>query len=259
MKSTHLFSTLALATSFAAGAHATTFTFDWKAGDRGNVMNDAGKLMSVKSSFDTKTEVLKYQFTVAAEKNDPKNEINGFYLALNNGPDPSGRSGEMAVLYFDATKSGSPILTTYAYNGTSAKKSWEDGDNASGNQSPDKILSSIKDKSWVNSTIFRTNADGSRTLGFDIDATKLNLHKPKYPTSGATWDGLEFGNKVGIWFAGFEDGRFSYGNDGFISSLSFGDRSGLDANNLQAVPEPATMSLLALAAAIRRRKQSKAK
>ena len=115
----------------------------------------------------------------------------------------------------------------------------------------------MKDKSWVNSLGFKTNADGSRTLSFDINATRINNHTPKYPSSGVTWDGIEFDKNVGIWFGALSGVHSSYGHDGYLSNFGFSHISWVDVSNQQAVPEPATMAVLGLIAAARARKRKK--
>lgn len=237
----------------SAPAQATIWNFEWKKGDTGQG-SAAGVVQSISSQFNTNTDRLKYSFTIAKENGDPQSDVNGFYLAMNDGPNPKGKSGELAFLYFDASNTSDLKLTAYGYRGADVT-SWKDGSLASGTQAPDKILSSVTNSGWINNLNYKLNADGSATMGFDIDATLINNHTPKYPSNGVDWDGIQFDNKVGIWFGALEKAKFKYGTDGFLTDFSFKDRSYVDTSNLDAVPEPFTMAGLALAAFIARRKK----
>lgn len=239
----------------SGSAQATVWTFDWRNGDTGSG-SAAGSIRSIDSQYNTVSERLKFSFNIAKENGDPKSDVNGFYLAMNDGPNPKGKTGELAFLYFDASNPHNLKMTAYGYRG-SGVNSWQDGSTASGTQAPDKIVSSLSSTNWIHSLSYQLNADGSATMGFDIDATVINSHTPRYPTNGVNWDGIQYDNKVGIWFGALEKAKFEYNSDGFLKNFDYKDRSYVDVSNLEAVPEPFTMAGLALVAlAARRRKKS---
>src|SRR5690606_41362588 len=90
----------------------------------------------------------------------------GSTLALNNGPNPKGHAGELALLYFDASRS-TPVLTAYGYNGQNSVTTFYDGSHSNGTQFPDLIDSSRGGPGWVHNLIKRDESNGSRTLGFE--------------------------------------------------------------------------------------------
>ncbi|MCA0360263.1 MAG: hypothetical protein LCH41_04340 [Armatimonadetes bacterium] len=246
---------LSFAVVAAGAANATTWVYDWRPGDPG-MGGNAGAVRAIDSTFNSQTNRLTYSVTMEKEAGQSSSQVNGFYLAMNDGPNPKGKTGELAFLYFDATNAHDLKLTAYGYRGD-GNNSWQDGSTASGTQNPDKILTSVKDKTWVNSLAFKTNTDGSRTLSFDINASRINNRTPLYPSAGVTWDGIEYDSKVGIWFGALKGVHSSYGTDGYLSNFGFSNITWVDTTNQQAVPEPATMTILGLIAAARARKRKK--
>ncbi|MEZ5162916.1 MAG: PEP-CTERM sorting domain-containing protein [Fimbriimonadaceae bacterium] len=241
----------------AAGAQATTWNFDWAPGDGGATNSSAGALQTVTSTFNDVTNQFTFEFTIGPKYGSSK--VDGFYLAMNDGPNPKGKPGELAILYFDVKSATDLRLTAYGYNGKSsgAYDSWRDGSTAWGTQSPDKIKSSITDSSWVNNMFFTQNADGSRTMGIDIDATAINMHTPKYPSNGVDYDGIGFDENVGIWFGALKNMKTGYNSHGFLNCMDFDKVTYLDGTNLEAVPEPGTMLVLAGLGAIAARRRFK--
>lgn len=184
----------------------------------------------------------------------------GFWLAVSPGPNPKGHAGELALLYFDASNANDIKLTAYNYNGKNGGDSWRNGNGSGG--AADKIISSVTNKSWINSLFVRSNSDGTRTMGFDINANTINRHKPRYPGSSA-WTGMSFSNRdSGIWMHTFDIRDIAYGADGFLTKLSTVETGYIDGNHIgaKAVPEPGTMAALAAAglAFWRRRKKAQA-
>jgi hypothetical protein len=258
-----------------AGANAQVNHFFWS---NGAIPGTAGKNTDpyVQSSmFNQASGNVNF---ISAEDNDTTNKFsfyanfakngtevpNAFWLAVSNGPNPKGQAGELALIYFDGTGAGTPKVTAYGYNGENGFTSYFDGSQAAGTQTPDRIASSVATptflKRWDNST----DASGNRTLGFDIDKGVINSYVPKN-TGSAPWQGINFSDKMGIWFHAVSDASTSYDVNGFLKSFSFDKQGWVDLENAKTktggspVPEPASMIALGLGAVgliRRKRKQS---
>ena len=252
-----------LAVSFAAAAlfsqvsaHTWSVTLTPETGPRTGYgySDDGGKVNRITSTFNTQTQRLTY--TVNMGKSDANSLPDGFWLALNDGPNPKGIAGELALFYFDNTKSGGPILTAYGYNGFNGDSSFRDGSPAAGTQTPDRIRSSITDRSWINSLTSKDEANGTRTFSFDINASVINNRTPLYGNS-QTWEGAQFRDKVGIWFHQVDGLHTSYDSAGYLTNWSWGKQGWVDGENLKAVPEPFTMSVLGLGLAAMARRRAR--
>lgn len=128
----------------------------------------------------------------------------GFWLVLNGGPNPKGHSGELAIMYFDASNLAAPEVSIYAYNGQSGDSSFRDGirndgpTGQPGNQTPDRILSSLVSTDWI---FEKSVTDGTtRDFVLDIDAGPIQDHLPLYPDPVDDWTGAQFADHIGIWF-----------------------------------------------------------
>jgi len=189
------------------------------------------------------------EFTWSANfsANPSGKKTNGFWLVVSPGPNPKGHAGELAIFYLDASNP-TPTLTAYAYNGVNGDNSWI--------TPADKILSSknAADASSIYSLTSVNEANGSRTLGFSINPTKVNNHIPTNPGS-TPWTGSWWNQKIGIWFHPVVDLKTSYNQDGYLTKWQFGSEGWYDAENVPTVPEPATFAVMGLgvAAMIRRR------
>lgn len=241
--------------ALAAGtiAQATTWTFDYNP-TLGEQNPDGGRINNIKTTFNDVTNRMTFEVNLGATASGGRTD--GFWLAINDGPNPKGHAGELGLLYFDAFGPGGPVLTAYNYNGFNGDTSYYDGSPASGIQAPDKIASSLKTPGFVNSLTFVNNANGTRTLGFDIDATVINNHTPLYPGS-SPWTGIGFDNKIGMWLHTVNNLTTSYGTDGYLKNWSYTEQGWFDASNKDAVPEPATMVVLGGAVAMALRKRFK--
>ena len=251
MKSTRL--ALVSVTALSASlSFATTWVFDYNPTNA--EQNDgAGRINNIKTTFNDQNQRLTFSVNVGPT---PTGSADGFWLAMNDGPNPKGHAGELALVYFDVFSSGGPSLTTYAYNGFNGDTSFKDGSPASGTQAPDKIASSRTDSSWINSINVVNNGNGSRTMSFDIDAAVLNGHTPKYPGS-SPWTGMQFDNKIGMWFHTVDKLTSGYGADGFLNKWEYEKQGWVDFSDKQAVPEPTTMGIVAILGAIAARRRKK--
>lgn len=239
------FGLLALAVLGSAVGQASTFsisgdpsTFKTAPGGYVGINNAVGKIQNLSSSFDTQSNVLSWS---AKFGSSGSNKVDSFWLVLSPGPNPKGNHHELAIFYFDASQS-LPTLTAYAYNGQNAETSYITPN--------DRINSSKVDSSWIKSLTVQDGSDGSRTLGFRVDATAINNHK-----SGG-WTGAQYGNNMGIWFHPMTQTTSSY-KDGYLTDYKHGLGGYVDAADVQTVPEPATMAVIGLGLAFcARRKKS---
>jgi hypothetical protein len=258
-----------------AGANAQVNHFFWS---NGTIPGTSGKNTDpyVESSWFGQ-ESGKVNF-VSAQDNDTTNTFsfyanfakngtevpNAFWLAVSNGPNPKGTPGELALIYFDGTQAGTPKVTAYGYNGKDGFDSYFDGSGAAGIQNPDRIVSSVTNNSFLTRWDNSTDASGNRTLGFDINKSIINSYVPKN-TGAAPWQGINFTDKVGIWFHAVSDASASYDPQGFLKTFTFDKGGYVDLENAKTktgnspVPEPASMLALGLGAVgliRRKRKQS---
>lgn len=229
------------------------------------VSDEAGFITSITAEYDSDTQQLTFLAAFEPEEGTGQLPV-GFFLVVNNGPDPKGIDGEYAILYFDAISSANPVLTAYAYNGENGADSFFDGQLAVGNQTPDPIISSLNDPSFV---IAANSVDGvgGRVLSFTIDAAALNAHSPMYGND-ADWFGMGFDDTIGVWLHTYSYLHPAYGADGFLLPLANGTswlhwsqypdlgeqfHGWFDATPQQTntdIPEPATLGLMALGLAV---------
>lgn len=185
-----------------------------------------------------------------------------FWLVVNDGPNPKGLRGELAILYFDAsgaTTSDDIEITVYGYNGQEYPQSWADGDRTtSGTQAPDRVISSLTDSSFV-ITKYRNDSPAGfdRTLGFKISTAKINSHVTAYPNPMFDFEGMAFDDTIGIWLHSFNlnsaDSRYCGSNtnntickavapgqsaEGFFYAWSARDKGWYDVSHKQTNSSP---------------------
>lgn len=215
--------------------------------------SDGGQVLSVTSTFDTSTNVFTWSATFGAVPGHPELTTDGFTLAVSPGPNPKNHPGELALVYFDAT-GATPEMTIYGYNALNNFSSYYDGSNQNNTQPPDRILSSLAATATAFLNISAVNnGDGTRTLGFTLDASDVNNHTPLYPDQQDPWTGMAFGEHIGAWFHPMAGVSASYQND-YLSSWSFRRQGWIDCSNQTTVPEPAAFILLALGGLFSRRR-----
>lgn len=225
------------------------------------VNDDAGMINNLTTEYDSDNQQL--TFLAAFEPEAGTGELPlGFFLVINNGPDPKGIDGEYAILYFDAITDTTPIITAYAYNGENGADSFFDGAEAVGNQAPDPIVSSLNDPGLITAASSVDNP-GGRVVSFTIDTSAINAHSPAYG-SDADWEGIAFDDTIGVWFHTYSMLNAGYGADGFLlpdptgaSWLTWNELDDLgeeyhgwfdttsQPTNLN-IPEPASLALLGL-------------
>ena len=218
--------------TIAQPATATTFKFDLDR-DNGNLYtnNAAGVFQEISASYNDNSDQFSWSSTFSATQNG--STPNGGWLVVTDGPNPKGQNGH-AIFYIDGI---SGALTAYSYSGANSSNSWR----------TEQFLDS-----WEDAVQLTTEANGEKTLSFSIDATEINN-----ANLGADWEGVQFNDKIGVWFHTLDDLDIDYNYDDQgeitgISNFSYGDgaHGWYDTGHraAEAVPEP-SIGLLAFAAA----------
>ena len=182
----------------------------------------AGDIQNVNTSFNGNTNELSFSMVV-------EDTAEGFTLAINNGANPKGHGGELALLYFDAS-GDEPVITVYGYNGLNTQTSWLDGSSESGTQPADQILSSLVDGDAFTDISVTTDADGNKVLSFNLDATPILEHDPLYGQDG-DWSGIAFDESIGVWLHPSSGLETAYGEDGYLSQWDVSKQSWYDSAN----------------------------
>lgn len=243
--------------TIATAANADIYQWDWSAdvdGTSGLNMN-GGEFESIHAQFDNVTNRFLWQVTFADQITD------GYTLAVNNGPNPKGHAGELALIYFDASNPDVRV-TGYAYNGFNGFSSYYDGSPAGGVQAPDMLLASNllgNDSSIMQASV--QDIGSKRVMTLEMDASAVNTHSPAYPGPEGLgeWTGLAFDDLLGLWMHPMRGLDTSYEQDGGLSELSYAGQGWFDGNNFgtTVVPAPGAMAILGLGgilAGARRRK-----
>lgn len=248
---------LAAVGAACAFAHADVYSWTWQPGDPGGgYSNSGGTFKSVHGRFDSAAQQLTWEIGFADQITD------GFTLALNNGPNPKGHAGELALVYFDATDVENVRVSSYAYNGMNTQTSYRDGSPLSGIQSADVIFGVAPIEGAAPSVLHAsvTDQDGGRFMRLVLDTTGINTHTPTYPGSGGAeeWYGMGFDTGLGVWLHPVTSLATEYGEDGALSFWS-GRQGWLDGANYTAIPTPgvAMAGLVGLGFSTGRRRRSR--
>ena len=205
------------------GDDGSVFTWDHSGGGNHN----AGRINETSSEYDTDSGLLTFTLNIS----DPRyGDTDGFTVALNDGPNPKGH-GELALLYFDNSQPGGPILTAYAYNGKNTQTSFEDGSGANGTQTPDRIATSLDNGSgWIHNLQATADSSGNNVFTFTVDTAVINGHDALY-TGPEEWFGIGFGEKLGIWMHSVSGLETEYDSSGFLTEWSAHKQGWLDLSN----------------------------
>lgn len=195
----------------SAAARAATYQWSWTSGDASPFLahsDVAGAFASITTTFDDVTGLLSWDVGFSDSLTQ------GFTLVLTDGVYPTTEPDGLAILYFDGTNVANPRLSAFGWNGDPISTSHSDG-NAflGGNQTPDRIASST-DPSWIERLVL-TDGPGGRRYGFTIDTTALNVHVPTRTPASGQWDGMVFGDTLGIMMRTQGDLRTGYDAKGF--------------------------------------------
>lgn len=202
--------------SSVAGETVHTHDIDNPGGGTG-----AGDIKNVTTSYNEDTHELTMSVVI-------EDGANGFSVAINDGGNPKGHSGEMAMFYYDASGT-EPVVSVFAYNGIGLN-GYQDGSSQAGIQAPDKIATSIGADSPFTSVNFIKDANGNTIMSFSVDATDIVNHVPNYPTA-AEWTGASFSDNVGLWLHPVSGLETSYDAEGYVTEWGFQGRSYYDSSN----------------------------
>ena len=260
----------------AASAQGVLYGWNYAKGQPGNGTqygrNDTGGTVeSINSSFDTSNNRLTFDvlFSGANNSSGPL-ATNGFWLVLDNGPDPKNHTGELAIFYFDASRvfagtAALPTLTVYEYNGTNANTSWRDGNGDGTTDGGDLIKGAFEGSSYINSATAGTQVIAGQTLRrlrFDINASAIISHLPLFTTAGQDWFGTGYDTHLGIWFHPAPIFNATYesaggGHRGAVTSLATTYVGSLDGANFGTftIPAPSSGALLGMCGLIAARRR----
>ena len=197
----------------------TTYTFSK---DNPPGSDGGGDIKNVTTSYSDDTKDFSFSLTV-------DDISDGFTVAINDGPNPKGHGGEMALIYFDAS-GAQPVISVYAYNGANTQTSWMDGSAAAGVQTPDQILNSIANAGLFSNISVVDNGNGTQTFSFDMDASTIQNFNPTYGPDGE-WSGVAFDDALGIWLHPVTGLSTSYGQDGFLTQWDHQGQGWYDTSN----------------------------
>jgi len=209
----------------APAAMATTYSFETGPGHFGN----GGSYDSISTSYNDWTNVLTWEVDNAVKNGQ---EMDGFWLVVNDGPDnPKGTDG-LAIFYADfvdtdgAGTNDNIGLWAFEYNGQN---------------NPNSYASTAYLGSFMSALV-----DTGTTRGFSLDVSGI------YSMIAAT---QPYGAELGVWFHPTFGYQSRVDANGRLIDWSGGTQSWYDKANLQttittaSVPEPATLGLVLLGAA----------
>lgn len=209
--------------------------------------NTQVKINYLDLTYDDASETL----TIELETDKSRGEIaNLFHIVLTEGGMPQGE-GHVAHLYFDASNPNDPKVTVYSYNAANADDDYICNNNpgswAKSNASPsftaapDLIFSSINTPGVILESSVDTAADIVETTRFRlvIDVSTINAYTPvilnaNYPY---TYQGIKFGENIGIWFWAASDVTSWYDN-GALTDLQTSICAICDDANVETKTRP---------------------
>ncbi|MGB3723177.1 MAG: PEP-CTERM sorting domain-containing protein [Pacificimonas sp.] len=211
----------------AAAAQAGP-TYSWQGDPQTAPSSGTGgygtKLTDFSASYDT-TGILSLDIEISGQ--DVSDD--GFWFVVNNGGNPKGIPNELAILYGDVAGG---TITSYVYNGSNAPNSFSN---------PGIFLQS---------DVGALSQTGADSYGFSIDVSAINAM-----AMGPNWEGVRFGEEIGIWFHPIGGAGFTYDLDGGIASLSISNTGWFDSGGIETefdpignipVPAPGALALLGL-------------
>jgi hypothetical protein len=237
--------------AMTGSAMATVWTANINPGSNQN--SAGGNISSITATYNDATR----QFGWTVDYSD--RTTNGYWLAVSPGPNPKGRAGELAIVYFDATNLAAPRVSVYEYNGLNDNNSFQFRSVAGQGTPPAATTqagvllgsSSAGTIPGLTATAQNIGANGRR-LTLTLDASSIQAYNPA--GGGAPWTGLSFANQIGVWFHSVTGLSATY-NGNNLTSFN-GTQGWFDSNNITTVPTPAgalALGMGGLLAARRRR------
>lgn len=189
--------------------------------------DNAGDLKNVSTSYDSNTGLFNWSYTIG--RNSAGDFSDGFWLVVTDGENPKQDANEYAILYGDTD---SNKLTAYEYSGQN---------NANSFAAPGNLLASQSNAF----SLYDNIAEDIRTISFSLSATDINANNGiDSVESPGMWKGLNFAEKIGIWFHASTQTEVGYNGDR-ITSFDYDTQGWYDVGNkATSVPEPAILSLL---------------
>ena len=194
---------------------------------------NAGDVKNVTTSYNTMTEEFSWSYTIGRDGMD--NLSDAFWLVVTDGENPKDDADEYAILYGDVDGN---VISAYEYSGLN---------NANSFITPGNLLDSFVGLSAVDDDNGTANIDDDlRTISFTIDASVINAGNAD--TDPLIWKGLNFGEKLGIWFHPSSNSTFAYNGAGEMTSYTYSKQGWFDASNQTTtqVPEPSGLLLIGL-------------
>ena len=158
----------------AGSASATIYTYDDPHG-----LYSGGQILTenFSSTYDAANQ--RFSMTTTVNGSISRSTADGFWIVLSDGPNPKNHVNEYAILYGDAVNNR---ITAYVYDGVNSANSYKD---------PHRYITSFSGK------LDYTDLGGGRSTFSisDLDVSGINgfLADP-------AWDGVAFGDEIGIWF-----------------------------------------------------------
>lgn len=190
----------------AAAAQATFYSYsiDNPAGSTGG-----GDIKNITTSYSTTSQIFSWEYTIDAI-ND------GFWLVVSDGPNPKGIDDQLAILYGDLNNN---LLTAYQYNGLNSSSSYS---------TPGILL-----QQWSNVFTTVNTGPGIETTSFSIDVSGINS-----AINSSNWEGIQFGEQIGIWFHPSRGSNFTYNDDREITAFTRASAGWHDSSNQTTTEEP---------------------
>jgi hypothetical protein len=236
---------LAAAVLGMASAAASATQYQWIFDGSNPGQNPAGGTISaVNSTFDTASKVFTWDVSFS---DGVSGNTNGYWLVVNDGPNPKSHDRELAIMYFDATSLAAPKVSIYRYNGANSNNSFS---------SPgDLLASSSVETSGIAASV--SDSGDTRTMRLMVDATSINS---RYGAANGfpDWEGIAFDDRIGMWFHPIRNAHFGY--DG-LRITSLGGTSGwLDGDHLTTtiIPAPGAAALVAMGGLLATRRRRSA-
>ncbi len=250
---------LAVATlaMMAGMAQAAEYEWNWTTPASPVTNNTGGTFESISARFDQSSNLFVWDVVFS-------NQITkGYTLAVNDGPNPKGHAGELALLYVDFSNASTRKVTAYAYNGANTNRSWTDGNGQVAGDQPGDFIQGSNTPGWYE-LIVQDTSDGKRRVNLTVNAGTINSHNPRYPGPGGAseWEGLAFGSQLGLWMHTYSGLTTGYFNNGRLCGWQSSGEGWFDASNFNTVLVPlppaawAGIGGLAIAGIVGRRRKA---